>query len=223
MPLSYSDPVAGCQSPVVRPCGQTTGATNATMHGNHRQILPPGLSGGSVVSCQSPVLGENGPRTTDACSRRSSDLNHLRHRIQNLIRSLRRTNSIRINAHNVSEPSLSDLGACARRRKPKQRLRHTRRTLPVRHQPDDGISCQLSVLSCQNADNATSNHQPNRTRPETHQNLIYPDKEQKSSPQRRPTGRDVFLLKNDTRHDLVTFPRETVYDPEPPIRRKKPF
>jgi len=50
-------------------------------------------------------------------------------------------------------------------------------TLPVRHQPDNGIGGRLSVLSCRKADNVTSNR-PDRTRPETHQNLIHPDKEQ---------------------------------------------
>jgi hypothetical protein len=46
------------------------------------------------------------------------------HRIQNLVRSLRRTNKIRINAHNASEPSLSDLGARARPRNPNEASTH---------------------------------------------------------------------------------------------------
>jgi len=50
-------------------------------------------------------------------------------------------------------------------------------TLPVRHQPDDGIRGRLSAISCRKADTVTSN-QPDYTRPETHQNLIHPDKEQ---------------------------------------------
>jgi hypothetical protein len=34
------------------------------------------------------------------------------------------------------------------------------------------------VISCQTPDNATPNRQSDYTRPETHQNLIHPDKEQ---------------------------------------------
>ena len=93
-------------------------------------------------------------------------------------------------------------------------LRYTSATLPVRHQPDNGISCQCSVVSCQKADNATSNRQPDRTRPETHQNLIHPDKEQMRRQKniasiRRPAWPATFLAEHH-RHDLVTFPRVTV-------------
>jgi hypothetical protein len=42
----------------------------------------------------------------------------------------------------------------------------------------NGIRDQGSVIGCQNTDNATPNRQPDCTRPETHQNLIHPDKEQ---------------------------------------------
>src|SRR5271155_1184201 len=42
---------------------------------------------------------------------------------------------------------------------------------------DNGPSCQSSAANCQNPDNATSNRQPDDTHPETHQNLIHPDKE----------------------------------------------
>ena len=54
---------------------------------------------------------DDGRQITDARSERSSDLNHLRHRTRMLLRSLRRTHIIRINSHNVSEHSPSDLGA----------------------------------------------------------------------------------------------------------------
>ena len=61
---------------------------------------------------------EDGRQTTDARSERSSDLNHLRHGTRMLLRSLRRTHIIRINSHNVSEHSPSDLGARGRPRNP---------------------------------------------------------------------------------------------------------
>jgi hypothetical protein len=70
------------------------------------------------------------------------------------------------------------------------------------------------VIRCQNADNATFNRQPDHTRPETHQNLIHPDKEQnrrqttKSSIERRSPD-DVVLAEEQQRHDLMTFPRVT--------------
>jgi hypothetical protein len=108
----------------------------------------------------------------------------------------------------VSEPSPPDLGARARPRKPKAGLRHTRHTLPVRHQPNDGTDYQSSAVSRRKTDNATANRQQGRTRPETHQNLIHPDKEQirqrtNSSPNqqpsvRRPTWTGSFFPKNNT-------------------------
>jgi hypothetical protein len=158
MPLSYSDPER-----VAAEAGYA-----------HHARKP---SSGSVAGFQSPVVRNNQRRITDARSERSSDLNHLRHKTRTLRHPLRRMENIRINSHNASEPSLPDLGARARRRNPKGGF-DTRHTLPVRHQPDNGISCQSSVTSCQNVDNATSNRQPDYTHPETHQNLIHPDKEQ---------------------------------------------
>jgi len=62
------------------------------MHGNHRQ---------------SRTRGE--PRSTRRSFR--SDLNHLRHRTRTFSRSLRRTDKRRINSHDASEHSPSDLGA----------------------------------------------------------------------------------------------------------------
>jgi hypothetical protein len=52
-----------------------------------------------------------------------------------------------------------------------------------------------------------------RTRPETHQNLIHPDKEQNRRHQRRMTAitaGEGALLGEHRRHDLMTFPRVTV-------------
>jgi len=132
----------------------------------------------SVVRCRSSVVRNSWRPAAHARSRRSSDLNHFKHAIRNRFHPLRRMGCSRIDTHNASEPSLSDLGACAQARTPKQGLRYTRHTLPVRHQTDNGTSCRRSVLSCRKTDNATSNRQPDCTRPETHQNLIYPDKEQ---------------------------------------------
>ena len=85
-----------------------------------------------------PTRGE--PRCLPGSFR--PDLNRLRHRTRILHRSLRRTATIRINSHNVSEHSLTDLGACPRPSEPQRGRRNTRHTLPVRHQPDSGINDQ---------------------------------------------------------------------------------
>ena len=126
MPLSYSDP----DFPPPK-WGQTT------MHGNHRQrrtrgeprsslmIVPFGSQ--SIISAQNPDVA----------------------------RPLRRTGFFWINTHNDSEPSLSDLGARARPRTPKQGLRHTRHTLPVRHQPDNGTNTAHNTASIARAQRRT--------------------------------------------------------------------
>jgi hypothetical protein len=48
------------------------------------------------------------------------DLNHLRHRTRMFVHSLRRTDIIRINSHNVSEHSRPDLGARGRAQNPER-------------------------------------------------------------------------------------------------------
>ena len=104
-------------------------------------------------------------------------------------------------------------------RKPKAGPRNTRRTLPVRHQPEQRN--QSPVLSGPlSEDNDTTPNRTDYTRPETHQNLIHPDKEQNH----RRTTEDAdgtainanahASLENHTRHDLVTFPRDTVSTPD---------
>jgi hypothetical protein len=89
---------------------------------------------------------------------RGSQSFQAQHRIQNLVRSLRRTNKIRINSHNVSEPSLSDLGAFP---------------------PCFDTRRQLSRSDInRTAGRTRTSVRFHHTRPETHQNLIHPDKEQ---------------------------------------------
>jgi len=152
MPLSYSDP-----RPVPR--------NEPTMHGNHRQIQL------SVVSRRlSETAGDKPPMA----EQNDRWISIVWHRTRTPRRSLRRTDRIRIITHNVSEPSPPGLGAfppCSR----------TPKTLPVRHQPDSGISDRFSVAGCQKTDNAPSNR-ADYTRPETHQNLIHTDKEQVRQP-----------------------------------------
>jgi len=127
MPLSYSDP-----------------KRLAAEAGYAHHARKP--SSDSPVGRQSPAIRDSRPRTTNARSRQSSDLNQSsRHRTRNFLRSLRRAEKLRINTHNASEPSLSDLGAHARLRTPKQGLRHTRHTLPVRHQPDNGTGPVIGI------------------------------------------------------------------------------
>jgi hypothetical protein len=78
---------------------------------------------------------------------------------------LRRTNTIRIIHTNASEPSLSDLGGRARTSKPRTGAL-TRQT----HSPGQTSTGQR--------DEHETMSRFHRTRPETHQNLIHPDKEQ---------------------------------------------
>ena len=127
MPLSYSDP--DCQ---------LSEAGVDSMHGN--QSSGPTWAGRRRVEREvSHVPSRDRPCGSQSSSAQNPDVSPF------LEENGRPSGSIHTHA---SEPSLSDLGAHARPRTPKQGLRHTRRTLPVRHQPDNGSSisfqCQLS-------------------------------------------------------------------------------
>ena len=112
----------------------------------------------SVAGLPPPVFTDDGTSTVMTIVPRGSQSSSAQHRIQNLVRSLRRTNKIRINSHNVSEPSLSDLGAFP---------------------PCFDTRRQLSRSDINRTAGRTRTCvRFHRTRPETHQNLIHPDKEQ---------------------------------------------
>ena len=85
---------------------------------------------------------------------------------------------------NASEHSLSDLGAHGRAQNPKRGV-ETPDTLSRSdiNRTTESVD-QCPVVSCQNYDNAAPNRRSDYTRPETHQNLIHPDKEQ-NRPNRR--------------------------------------
>jgi hypothetical protein len=74
--------------------------------------------GGTIAG---PTRGE--PRCPAGSFR--LDLNHLRHGTRIFVHSLRRTDIIRINSHNASEHSPSDLGARARAQHPRRGLEAT--------------------------------------------------------------------------------------------------
>jgi hypothetical protein len=104
-PIQWSDSVVSGQSPVFR--GDQSPAMRPFHPGRHDR--------------RSTTRGE--PRRPVGSFR--LDLSHLRHGTRIFVHSLRRTDIIRINSHNVSEHSPSDLGARARAQNPKRGVETT--------------------------------------------------------------------------------------------------